>query len=192
MRLYHQMEHWNDIYYIRRIRQGDTECFGCLLDRYSHSVFSLIVRLTGNKEDAEELTQDVFLKVFQQLGRFREESSFSTWVYRIAYNTAISALRKQKKEFATDGEAGCFNISEEEVDTLFGRYDREEELQLLDRALEKLAPDEHFMILLYYKEGKRIEEIGEITALSPSNVKVKLFRIRKKLYEFIKRMEDNL
>lgn len=80
---------------IEHILDGDNRQYAILMDKYSQQVFSLIFQMAGNQEDAEELTQDTFLKAYQNLKRFKGESSFSTWIYRIAYNTTISAMRKK-------------------------------------------------------------------------------------------------
>lgn len=80
---------------IERILAGKTEEFAYFLDTYGQQVFTLIVRMTGSESDAEELTQDTFLKAFQHLSSFNGKSQFSTWIYRIAYNTALTALRKR-------------------------------------------------------------------------------------------------
>ena len=93
------MELYTDTYYIQRIQAGDTACFACLLDKYSRPVHSLILKVVRNREDAEELAQDVFMKVFKHLSSFKGECSFSTWIYRIAYNTAISETRKKGEDY---------------------------------------------------------------------------------------------
>ena len=85
--------------YIQRILNGEKEVFGLLVNTYSQQVFQLIVRIVRNQEDAEELAQDCFMKAFRTLDKFKGECQFSTWLYRIAYNTAISAVRKKKQEF---------------------------------------------------------------------------------------------
>ena len=93
--------------YIARILDGDTECFSAFLDRYSRPLYVLIVQIVGCSEDAEELVQDVFLKAFRCLGSYRGECRFSTWLYRIAYTTAVSATRKKKQEFLYIEENTC-------------------------------------------------------------------------------------
>lgn len=85
--------------YIARILNGDTEAFSVFLDRYSRPLYVLIVQIVGCPEDAEELVQDVFLKAFRCLDSYKGECRFSTWLYRIAYNAAVSATRKKKQEF---------------------------------------------------------------------------------------------
>ena len=155
------MELYTDTYYIQRIQAGDTACFACLLDKYSRPVHSLILKVVRNREDAEELAQDVFMKVFKHLSSFKGECSFSTWIYRIAYNTAISETRKSS-----------------------------DQIQMLDAALAQLPPDERAIILLFYMKEKTIDEVATITGLTASNIKVKLYRIRKKLFFVLKGMEE--
>ena len=184
------MELYTDTYYIERIQAGDTACFACLLDKYSRQVFSLIVKVVGNREDAEELAQDVFVKVYRNLSSFKGDSSFSTWIYRIAYNTAISETRRKKHEFLAIEESVINNVSEEEVAHALGRSDNSEQMNRLDAALAQLPPDERGIILLFYMKEKTVDEVADITGLSASNVKVKLHRIRKKLFVILKGMEE--
>lgn len=192
MRPLYTMELHSDTYYIQRIQAGDTACFAFLLDKYSRPVHSLILKVVKSREDAEELAQDVFMKVFRNLSSFKGDSSFSTWVYRIAYNTAISEVRKKKQEFLTIEESLINNVSEEEVAEALGYTDVSEQLNKLDAALALLPADERALILLFYMEEKTVEEISFICELSQSNVKIKLFRIRKKLFVLLKGMENYL
>ena len=175
------MEPIADTFYIRKIQAGEEQYFTPLLKRYSRQVFSLMVKMTDNKEDAEELTQDVFLKVYRSLDSFHGNSSFSTWLYRIAYNTAISALRKQKQEWLSIEEGTFDNLAEEEAEDALEQSSREEQIERLEQALEQLPPDERALILLFYQQKKCVDEIAVITGLTASNVKTKLHRIRKKL-----------
>jgi RNA polymerase sigma-70 factor (ECF subfamily) len=184
------MERISDIDYVDRVQNGDVAAFGCLLKRYGSRVCTLLTRILRSREDAEELTQDVFLKVYRSIGSFKRESSFSTWLYRIAYNAAISATRKRKQEFCHIDEAAVGNVSEEEVAERFGRFDETERLEKLDAALAQLDADDRALIHLFYMDGKSVEETSVITGLSSSNVKVRLFRIRKKLYATLYMMED--
>lgn len=184
------MELYTDTYYIERIQAGDTASFACLLDKYSRPVHSLILKVVRNREDAEELAQDVFVKVYRNLSSFKGDSSFSTWIYRIAYNTAISETRKKKQEFLAIEESVINNVSEEVVAEALGRTDTSVQLNKLDTALTQLPPDERGIILLFYMKEKTIDDIAEITGLSTSNVKVKLHRIRKKLFVILNGMEE--
>lgn len=185
------MELYSDAYYIERVQAGDTGCFACLLDRYSRPVHSLILKMVHSKEDAEELAQDVFMKVFRNLSSFKGDCGFSTWIYRIAYNTAISELRRKRQEFVAIEESQISNVSEEEVSEMLGRTSTTEQLDKLEAALEQLPPDERALILLFYMKEKTVDELTVITGLGASNIKVKLHRIRKKLFVLIKGMEEN-
>ncbi len=185
-----KMELYSDTYYIERIQAGDTASFACLLNRYSCQVHSLIFKIVRNREDAEELSQDVFIKVFKRLNSFKGDSSFSTWIYKIAYNTAISETRKRKHEYLAIEESIINNVSEKAVDEALGRSDSDEQIQKLEAALEKLSPDERAIILLFYMEEKSVDEVVAITGFSVSNVKTKLHRIRKKLYVLLTSMEE--
>jgi len=180
------MEKQSDSYYVEKTLSGDTGSFTPLLERYSRQVFTLIVRIVENREDAEELAQDTFVKAYSSLARFRSESSFSTWLYRIAYNTAISATRKKAPDRVPLEEAV---LTEEAEETVFGESDADMRPVYLNRALTQLPPDEQAMITLFYKDDKSMEEIAVITGLTETNVKTKMFRIRKKLFVLIKKME---
>ena len=169
--------------YIARILDGDTECFSAFLDRYSRPLYVLIVQIVGCSEDAEELVQDVFLKAFRCLGSYRGECRFSTWLYRIAYTTAVSATRKKKQEFLYIEENTINNVPDEKADDILYPTDDEERTARLIQAIDLLNVEEKALITLFYYEEKSIEEIGEVLKLSPGNVKVKLHRTRKKIDE---------
>ena len=173
---------------IKEILNGKTEQYEYFLDRYGQQVFVLVDRIVSCPEDAEELTQDVFLKAFQQLSSFKAESSFSTWIYRIATNVAISAVRKRKDEAIRLDDSVFANLSDTQVDEAL-EDDSEEQLQRLQRAMEQLKADERALITLYYMEEKPLTEVAFIMGLTEANAKVKLHRIRKKLYIFIKNQE---
>ena len=178
-----------DTFYIEKIQAGETEPFAVLLERYSRSVFSLVVKIVGNREDAEELTQDVFLKVFRSLSSFQGNSLFSTWLYRITYNVAISATRKKKQEWLSIEESMMEKMPENELNDELEQLDREEQLIRLEKAMTQLLPDERALITLFYLQEKSIDEIVSITGFSTSNVKTKLHRIRKKMFVLMQAME---
>lgn len=168
--------------YIVRILDGETELFSVFLDLYSYSIYSLVVQIVGSAEDAEELVQDVFLKAFRKLSSYKGDSSFSTWLYRIAYNTAISATRKKKHEFLYIDENTISNVPDDKVEELMSVTDTEERVNKLIDAIDLLPAEEKAIITLFYYDEKSIEDIAGILKISSSNVKVKLHRIRKKLY----------
>lgn len=176
------MEQKDEIYYITRILDGETEYFSVLLDRYSRPLYSLIVQIVGCPEDAEELLQDVFLKAYRNLSGYKRESKLSTWLYRIAYNVAISATRKKKQEFLYIEESTINNVPDEKADEVIDLAAGEEQINRLVSAIDHLSGEEKALITLFYYEDKSIEEISEVMKLSVSNVKVRLHRTRKKIY----------
>ncbi|MDR2859908.1 MAG: RNA polymerase sigma factor [Mediterranea sp.] len=171
--------------YIKRILAGETELFAHFLNRYSRSIYSLIVQIVSSPLDAEELVQDTFVKAFRNLSGYRSECSFSTWLYRIAYNVAISAVRKRKQEFLYIEENTINTVPDDKANELFFSTSNEERLEKLVQAIDLLEIEDKAIITFFYYEEKPIAEIAEILKLSPSNVKVKLHRIRKKLYILI-------
>lgn len=176
------MEQKDESYYIKRILDGDTECFSVFLDRYSRPLYTLVVQIVGCPEDAEELLQDIFLKAFRHLSNYKGECRFSTWIYRIAYNTAISATRKRKQEFLYIEENTINNVSDEVANSVLASAEDEEQMDRLSKAVDQLNGEEKALITLFYYEEKSVEEIAEVTKLSVNNVKVRLHRTRKKIY----------
>lgn len=167
--------------YIQRILDGETELFAYFLDRYSRQLYALIVPIVSSPEDAEELVQDAFLKAFQHLNKYKGDSAFSTWLYRIAYNTAISFTRKRKQEYHCIEENMINNVSDEEALGLLEPTDDEERMNRLLNAIELLDAEEKALITLFYYEEQPVAVVGKVLGLTLSNVKVKLHRTRKKI-----------
>jgi RNA polymerase sigma-70 factor (ECF subfamily) len=182
------MENRNDLFYVQRVKAGDTQSFTMIVSKYGKMVFTIVHKIVENREDAEDITQEIFIKVFKSLERFREESEFSTWLYRIAYNTAISELRKKKLFYVSAEDSLLVDNSSftDEKD----EQEIEIKLQYLEEALKKLPPDEIFLLTLHYMDGQSIENISKISNLSVSNVKVKLHRIRRKLAVEIDKLKE--
>ena len=170
---------------IQEILNGKTEQYEYFLDRYGQQVFVLVDRIVSCQEDAEELTQDVFLKAFQQLSSFKAESNFSTWIYRIATNLAISAVRKKRNDVLRLDDSVFANLSDTQVDEAL-EDESEEHMERLQQAMNQLEADERALITLYYLEERPLAEVAFILGMTEGNAKVKLHRIRKKLYVLIK------
>lgn len=117
--------------YIQRILAGEIELFSLFLDRYSHPLYLFTLQIISSPLDAEELVQDVFMKAFRNLRGYRSECRFSTWLYRIAYHTAISAVRKKKQSFFYLEENLFTNVPDDNNDELFYPTDNEEKLENL-------------------------------------------------------------
>jgi RNA polymerase sigma factor (sigma-70 family) len=176
-------------YYIDLVLAGNTNAFTYIVDRHKDKAYNLAFRICCNHEVAEEITQDSFLKAFRALDNFRKQSSFSTWLYRIVYNTAISYVRVKKKETLSiddfPADATDFignNTSDEESDNEYMRL-------LINFAFQKISEEERSLITLHYYEEMNTEEISEVTGISRGNIKVKLFRARQKMLQIIENVE---
>lgn len=172
------MADFDDIHYIHLIKNGDINAFTYIVRRYQGMVYNIVCKIVLNKTEAEDITQDIFIKVFRSLDKFRAESGFSTWLYRIAYNTAITQLRKTKRQNIVIDEK-AETLPDIEISENIENITTEEQLQYLDIVLKKLAPEDAMLISLFYMNNHSIDEISKITELSQSNIKVKLYRIRK-------------
>lgn len=173
---------------IAQILAGKSDEFAYFLDTYGQQVFALIARMTDSDEDAEELTQDTFMKAYEHLHQFNGGSSFSTWLYRIAYNTTLSALRKRQVETTVVSDRLWQNLEDTQVDSALDDSS-EERIEALQRALRQLPPDERALVSLFYEEERSIGEIAGILGQTESNVKVRLHRLRKKLYVLMEKEE---
>jgi RNA polymerase sigma factor (sigma-70 family) len=182
------MKYQDDLFYIERILNGDMTAYASLVQKHQNMVFSIAHRILNNREDAEEVAQDSFLKAYQGLKAFEKKSKFSTWLYRIVYNAAISRTRKKKLEFVAMSDHVITNYSEEEISSRVDRMDEDDQKKLIDKALRKLPQADSLLITLFYHAQNSIEEISYVTGLSASNVKVRLHRIRKRLYDDISEM----
>lgn len=171
---------------IRRVLDGDSESYRYLMDRYSQQVFALVVRIVDEPEDAEEVTQDVFLKAFRYLERFDGRSAFSTWLYRIAYNEAVSRTRSRHRLESTFDETQLRNISDAQVDSVLESDDAR--LAALPDAIDRLTVEERALVTLYYYEEIPLREVASMVGLTESAAKVRLMRTRKKLYVLINKL----
>jgi RNA polymerase sigma-70 factor (ECF subfamily) len=175
------MEYKGDQWYIKRVLRGDAHAYACLVDRYKDMVFSLAVRMVRNREEAEEAAQDTFVKAYRSLRTFRGQARFSTWIYKITYNTCISRLRKHKPVSYSIDEATLSEAGITEMNNGLRDLEREERRMMVNRSLQELDAEEGFLITLYYYDDKKLEEIAGITGLTKNHVKVKLFRARKRM-----------
>ena len=167
---------------IARILDGHESDYGYFLERYGGEVFAIVSRLVPNREDAEELTQDAFVRAYNRLDSFIGRSSFSTWVCRIAYTTTVSWLRKKRIKYLSIEEKQ--GLSDKEVDEVL---DDESRLNELRGAIALLRPDEQMLLELYYFESRPLADIAYILDVEPGTIATRLHRIRRKLYSMISR-----
>lgn len=166
---------------ITEIRHGNTRAFSDFVDQYKDLVFTISLRLLGNREEAEEVSQDAFIKVFKSLDTFKGDSKISTWVYRIAYNTCLDRIKKNKKGRVHIDVDYLKEIAFSELDDALDKMMLEERRDMINRCLAKLPPEDAGIITLFYFEEKNLVEMEKILNLPVNTLKVRLFRARKKL-----------
>ena len=183
----------NDQIIINQIIEGDTNAFAQLVDRYKDLVFTLAMRMMKNREEAEEVSQDTFIKVYKSLHKFKGDSKFSTWIYKVTYNSCLDRIKKNKKHF-NDVAIDDFTISKlKDVDNAFEALVEKEQHDTIQECLKLLPYDDSFLLTMYYFEEQSLDEIASIVGLTANNVKVKLFRSRKKLTQILKnRLEPEI
>jgi len=162
---------------IEAIVNGDANSFGLIVDGYKNMVYTLCIQLMKDSMLAEELAQDSFLKAYKNMSSYRGESKFSTWLYKIAYNTCLSALRKKTVEHSDLNESIVGGYSNNGLQNL----EQEDRNSMLKEVLQTLKEEDRAVIHLFYLEEMSIKEIIEITGISESNIKVKLHRSKAKL-----------
>jgi RNA polymerase sigma-70 factor (ECF subfamily) len=180
----------SDKHIIQQIRSGDVTAFTRLIERYQHMAYTLALSIMKNREDAEEVAQDAFMKAYRHLDEFRSESSFSTWLYRIIYNTALSAKRLKRITF-TDIESKEANCSEVNQHLASDKLEVRDRKIVLKQAIATLNEDDAFIVILFYYKELSTEEIQQITGLTVSNIKVKLHRSRKQLLHVLSKTLKN-
>lgn len=179
------MEKRDDNYYIEKVIEGQTNYFSYIVEKYKDIVFSIALKVLKNREDAEEMAQESFIKAYKSLSSFQGKAKFSTWLYRITYNTCISETRKRKHHFISTDE---IQLNDEAEEMNLDGIPEENRTRYTQEALKKLPEDEYTLVLLYYYEEQTVDDICKITGLSASNTKVKLHRARKKLYAILNDM----
>ncbi|MCC6577854.1 MAG: sigma-70 family RNA polymerase sigma factor [Flavobacteriales bacterium] len=164
---------------IEAARRGDQQAFARLMGTYKHMVFTVCSRVLRNREEAEEATQDSFVKAYRNLGGYSGGSRFSTWLYSIAYRTALSALRARR-----GGSVNLDEVPEQVVAAPMTGAGKDQDLRLVvEGMLARLPAGDAALLTLFYLQDRTVEEIVTITGLSVSNVKVKLHRARQRMLE---------
>ena len=169
---------------ISLVLKGDQQAYSELVERYREYVFTLALRFCKNREDAEEVAQDIFVKVYRSLADFKGTSKFSTWLYTITYNTSVTFLRKRKMDTRSIDDEQTF-IQLENQESSFGANQMEQKSRVnrVNQAISQLSPDDAQIITLFYKGEQSLEEIGVIMGMEANTVKVRLHRARHKLKE---------
>lgn len=179
----------SDNHLIQAMLKGDDKAFRSLVLKYQDHMFSVCLSILKNRDEAQEATQDTFMKMYRAIGDYKSGAKFSSWLYKIAYRTSLDYLRKRKQ--TTDLEA----VNGSAISAVENRQlsmDNKELSSLLLEALETLPSDEAALLRMFYLEEMSIKELEEITGMGKSNVKVKLFRARKKMAEKLSRTKNEI
>jgi RNA polymerase sigma factor (sigma-70 family) len=174
----------NESELIKRINDGDSSAFQLLVEKHKDVSFTLASSILKDKAEAEDVLQEVFLKVFKNIKHFRADSSFKTWLFRIVVNTCLNVKAKTKAYI--DVEALEFTASEQK-EGLEILLEAERKIYVM-KALELMKPDEALLLRLYYLGDLKIGEIKEVTDFSESNIKVILHRGRKNILAILKKI----
>jgi RNA polymerase sigma factor (sigma-70 family) len=182
-------ENQKDIALIDRILRGDKSAYAPLINRHKSYAFTVAFRILNNREDAEEVANDAFMQAFGALKTYNKEAKFTTWFYRIVFNTALMQKRKNRilgediLQHTDNQQVSVFNSLE--------NYQNQERKQFIQKALQQLSADDVTVITLFYLKENSLEEISEITGITAETAKVKLHRARKRLAEMMQQMMGN-
>ncbi len=178
------MKPFSDIQCITSILNGNKQLYSVLVNRYKDLVYTAVVRLVKNNEVAEEVAQDTFIKAYNALNKFKGDAKFSTWLYRIAYNSSLDYLKKKKLNIEPISKLNEMDVVSS-LDVL-NEIEKVERNTIIKRCIEQLNGDDSFLLTLYYYEELSIVELANVLDLTLSNTKQKLFRARKKLAVLLK------
>ncbi|RYG17446.1 MAG: sigma-70 family RNA polymerase sigma factor [Chitinophagaceae bacterium] len=173
-----------DLELINSVLAGKTGDYAALVKRHQRFVFTLALRFAKNREDAEEIAQDCFIKAYKALGTFKQTSKFSTWLYTITYTTAMTYLRKKKLDSTSiDDSEQVLQVANTDSSFDANLVEKKSTYKYLNQAISMLLPDDAAIITLFYQGEQSLEEIGQALVMEANTVKVKLHRARHRLKE---------
>ena len=174
----------SDIELIEQTLAGSQAAYADLVKRHQRFVFTLAVRFAKNREDAEEIAQDCFIKAYRSLSAFQRQSKFSTWLYSIVYTTAMTFLRKKRVDTDSIDDENTYIQSENSSSSHdVNSAENKSRSYYLNQAIAQLMPDDAAIITLFYMGEQSLDEIGKTLSIETHTVKVKLFRARQRLKE---------
>ncbi len=174
----------NDNEIISKVLNGDHQAYAGLVNRYQNYVFTLTLRIVKNREDAEEVAQDVFIKAYKYLADFRGASRFTTWLYTIVNNTCISFLRKKKLDIHSLENEKVFELADNQDSGMRANMiEQKSKLVMVNEAIGLLNPDDAKVLTLFYKAEQSLEETAQILGIEVNAAKVRLHRARTRLKE---------
>lgn len=175
-----------DQYLVTESLNGNTKAFSQLVERYQQFVFTLAFRIVKVREEAEEVSQDSFLKAYEALNTFRGDAKFSSWLYSIVYRKALDRVRKNNRSRTLEIVEEITEGDTETVGNALQYLEMEERNRYLQDSIAALGEEEAAIVSFFYFEDLSIKEIASITGLTEDNVKIKLYRSRKRLYAQLK------
>lgn len=156
--------------------------YSAIINKYKDLAFNIALKITKNEQDSEEVVQDSFVNAFRGLNKFKNESQFSTWFYRIVYNTAISSVRYKKHPIVEINENLSVALENSQIEGAVNNLDTNDRKRLISEALSKLNELDYTILSLYYYEDLSLIEISKIVDKKKNYLKVLLQRARLKLY----------
>lgn len=180
------MDKLNDQHFINLVIGGDTHAFAILVDRYKNMVFTLSVKMLQSREEAEEAAQDTFLKVYKSIEKFKSESKFSTWLYKVTYNTCLDRLKSKKRSLL---QTSVDDFEEKDVisfTNVLDAIESRERKQMIQKCLDQLPAEDRFLLTLYYFQENSLKEISKIMGINENNLKIRLYRSRIKIAGILK------
>lgn len=169
---------------ITRVLNGESQLYAGLVSRYQNFVFTIALRYATQREDAEEIAQDVFVKAYRSLSDFRGASKFSTWLYTIVTTSCLTFLRKKKLETHSLDNVKVFEFAVNQDSGMnANKVETKSKAAMVNNAIRLLSADDAKVITLFYKGEQSLEEIATIMNLEANTVKVKLHRARQRLKE---------
>lgn len=179
-----------DQHYIEGVLRGDANAYRVLVDRYKNMVYSIAFGILKNREDSEEVSQDVFVKAYKSLGSFRGSAAFSTWLYKIVYRSSLDYLKMRRKA----SDPAFIRIDEGyQLPTreLILQQDGEDERQVMVRkAICMLSGEDQVLIRLFYYDELSLKEIAGILEVTVNTTKVRLFRSRDRLLQAVGKLSE--
>lgn len=179
----------SDIELIHNVLAGEQAAYAELIKRHQRFVFTLALRFTKNREDAEEIAQDCFIKVYRSLASFQQTAKFSTWIYRIVYTTSMTFLRKKRLDVRSlDDESTTLQVENHTSSFSADLVEQKSRSFYVNQAISQLLPDDAMIITLFYKGEQSLEEIAQALGMEANTVKVKLHRARHRLREKLEQL----
>jgi len=173
-----------DIELIKLVLAGNQSAYAELIKRHQRFVFTLALRFTKNREDAEEIAQDCFVKAYRSLNNFQQTAKFSTWMYTIVYTTSMTFLRRKRLDTQSiDSEESHIQLENHVSEFNADQVEQKSKFAYLNLAINQLLADDAAIITLFYKGEQSLDEIAKALNMESNTVKVKLHRARHRLKE---------